>query len=55
MINSMIASYPLNELLFIAQFFQEILFPQVWKKVVSSLAQEMSPRTLCLAQGAGLL
>lgn len=58
MINLMIASYLLNELLFIAQFLQEIFFPEFWKKyckVVSSPTQEMIPSILCLAQDARIL
>lgn len=56
MINSMITSYLLNELLFITQFLQEIFFPQVkYCKVVSSLTQKMFPSILCLAQDARLL
>lgn len=59
MINSLTASYPLNELLFIERFFQEIFFSpsfgQKYWKVVSSVTQERIPSTLCLAQGAGLL
>ena len=58
MINSMIASYLLNELLFITQVLQEIFFPEFWIKcckVVCSLTQEMIPSILCLARDARLL